>query len=308
MKEEKLKKLELQNKTKIETTIKDGLYIVVGNIPITKSDIVNEVKMILILSNKAYTPDKRDELQKIAIKSIIKRSIKKIEIDKNELQYNPEDFKSEINNLAKRINMDVTTFKKTSQANNLDFALIEDSVKTDLLWNSLIFNLYVDQISVNLKEIDEQLKSNQNKKKFSEYLISEIIIKSVEKSKLESKIEEIKQKIATDGFENVALKISIAQSAVKGGDLGWVNENTISEKYKQIIANTSVGSLSKPILLNEGIVLFKVRDKRKVKSELDLEKLKQRLVNNEKTKILNMYSMQHYDALRRSISIKFINE
>ena len=255
-----------------------------------------------------YTPDKRDELQQIAIKSIVKRNIKRIEIDKNELQYNPNDFKNEINNLAKRINMDVATLKKICKSNDLNFTLIEDSVKTDLLWNSLIFALYADRISVNLKEIDEQLKLYQNKKELEEYLLSEIIIETVETNELESKIAEVKQKISADGFKNVAIKISKAPSAMNGGDLGWVNENAMSKKFRGIIASTPIGGISKPILLNEGVVLFKVRDKRKVKSELNLEKLKEKLVNNEKTKILNMYSMQHYDGLRRSISIKFINE
>ena len=48
-----------------------------------------------------------------------------------------------------------------------------------------------------------------------------------------------------------------------------------------------------------------VRDKRKVKNEINLEELKNQLVNTEKSKILNMYSMSHYNNLRRSISIKF---
>ena len=47
------------------------------------------------------------------------------------------------------------------------------------------------------------------------------------------------------------MKLSISQTAVKGGDLGWLNENKISKKFRSIISNTSVGGLSKPILLKE---------------------------------------------------------
>ena len=104
------------------------------------------------------------------------------------------------------------------------------------------------------------------------------------------------------------MSLSISQSAAKGGDIGWLNENEISKKFRSIIFNTPVGDLSEPILLKEGILIFKVRDKRELKKEMDLEKLKNQLVNSEKTKILNMYSISHYDNLRRSTSIEFVDE
>ena len=104
------------------------------------------------------------------------------------------------------------------------------------------------------------------------------------------------------------MKLSISESAMSGGDVGWLNENKLAEKFRSILSNTPIGSLSKPILLNKNILIFKVRDKRKIKKEINLEELKNQLVDSEKTKMLNMYSKSHYDKLRRLISIKFFNE
>ena len=59
---------------KIKTEIKDGLYATVGNKVITKSDILNEIKVILILNNMAFTEDKKEKLQEMAIKSAVKRT------------------------------------------------------------------------------------------------------------------------------------------------------------------------------------------------------------------------------------------
>ena len=64
------------------------------------------------------------------------------------------------------------TLKNIFTSNGMDFEMIKDQVKTELLWNSLIFYLYGDRLSINLDEIEEQLKLNQNKKEFDEYLIS----------------------------------------------------------------------------------------------------------------------------------------
>ena len=46
-------------------------------------------------------------------------------------------------------------------------------------------------------------------------------------------------------------------------------------------------------------------EEREIKRNISLEEIKNELINAEKSKILNMYSMSHYDKVRRSISIKF---
>ena len=214
---------------------------------------------------------------------------------------------NELNRITSNIGINVEALKKICVSNGLDFSIIENQVKTDLLWNSLIFYFYRNRISVNLNEIDEQIKLYENKKEFNEYLISEIVIKPVEKDKFGSEIEKLKKEIEIEGFEKVAMRLSISQTAIKGGDLGWLSENKISKNFKSIIFNTSVGNLSMPILLKDGILIFKVRDKRKIEEKIDLEELKNEIVNNEKTKQLNMYSKTHYDNLRRSIAIKFFD-
>ena len=307
--QEKLSKSEAKqtsNTTQARTIIEDGLFATVGNKAITKSDIINEIKVILILNNKSYSDDERKKLHQMAIKSIIKRSIKQIEIEKNNfLEFNQQDLKKELLRLANNINVDVDTLKNICASNELDFSIIENQIKTELLWNSLIFQLYKNRISINLDEIDEQLKLIKNKKEIEEYLISEIVIKTVEKDKLESAIKELKNKIKIEGFESAAISLSISDSATRSGDLGWINENLISKKLKSVITNTPVGNISEPILLPNGILVFKVRNKRKVERNIDLEEVKNELVNSEKTRILNMHSSSHYNNLRRSISIKF---
>ena len=60
------------------TEITDALFMTIGNKPITKSDIVNEIKLILILNNESYSDDKRDKLNQMAINSTIKRHIKQM--------------------------------------------------------------------------------------------------------------------------------------------------------------------------------------------------------------------------------------
>ena len=305
--EQKIKEAQVTKKIQVKTEIEDGLYATVGNKAITKSDIINEIKIILILNNKSYSEEEREQLRQMAIKSLIKRNIKQIEIERNDfLQFNQQDVRIEILRIANNLNLDVDTLQNIFASNELDFSIIENNMKMELLWNSLIFQLYKDRLLINLDEIDEQLKLIENKKEIEEYLISEIVIEPVDKDKLESVIKELKNKIKIEGFESVAINLSISDSATRSGDLGWINENQISKKLKTVIINTPVGKISESILLPEGILIFKIRNKRKVKRNINLEETKNELVNSEKTRILNMHSSSHYNNLRRTLSIKFL--
>ena len=124
---------------------------------------------------------------------------------------------------------------------------------------------------------------------------------------IKSHLKPIIQKIKDEGFKDVAMNLSISTTAINGGDLGWLNENQMPEKIKTIVMTTPVGNITEPILLPEGILLLKIRDRKKIQRK-NIEETKNELVNLEKTKILNMYSLSHYDSLRRSVAVNFLNE
>ena len=63
---------------KVNADITDSLFMTIGNKPITQSDIVDEIKIILILNNQGYSDDKRDQLHELAVRSTVKRTIKNI--------------------------------------------------------------------------------------------------------------------------------------------------------------------------------------------------------------------------------------
>ena len=292
--------------TESKAVIKDKIFATVGDKVITKSDVINEIKTILIINDQAYNDSIKEKLDNAAIQSLTNRLIKKIEIEKYpNLKFEKEDVFKEIENYASNVNMDIDTFKQVFITNEIDFSLVIERIETDLLWNSLIFVIYKSRLSVNLDEVNDQLSSFNEKKKIEEYLISEIVIKPVEKDKIKSTIEKLKEEIKNNGFENVAIEKSISDSAVKGGNLGWIDENSISKDLKSKITNTEVGEISEPFFLPKGILFFKVKDKRVVENSINLEEAKKRIVRAEKMKMLNMFSLSHFDKLRRSITIVY---
>jgi len=291
---------------KANAVIKDSIFATVGSKAITQSDIIKEIKIILILSGQSFTEGQREALEGTAVQTTLKRTIKQIGVESfPSLTVEQNEIAEQLERLAQNIDMDAETLESIFIANGIEFSNVLDQLTLELKWNKLIRELYFDKLIVNLEEIDEKLKLIKPEKEIDEYLLSEIIIKPTSSETLDFEIEEIKKKIITNGFESVALTSSISETSTKSGDLGWVSENIISKTLRSHVKNTNVGNITKPIFLAEGVLFIKVRDKRKLKNNKTLEDIKNNLINIEKGNILTMYSSSYYDRLRRSLTITY---
>ena len=68
--------------------------------------------------------------------------------------------------------------------------------------------------------------------------------------------------IETDNFSKAALIFSISDSSKNSGKIGWINENSISNKIKEEISKNKIGQITNPIQIPGGFLILKLEDKR----------------------------------------------
>ena len=99
----------------------NSIIITVGNQPITNLDLIKEIKIIALTSNILITETNQDQIKDLAIKSLIKRSIKETEIQRlNIVRFSEESLKNNIETIANKLGLDQTNFTKLLKQNNLD--------------------------------------------------------------------------------------------------------------------------------------------------------------------------------------------
>ena len=77
-----------QNKI-VFSQIENSVIISVGDYPITRLDLLKEIKLIAILSNTEINQNNKEQIKGLAVKSLIKRNIKENEIKRrNIFKYN----------------------------------------------------------------------------------------------------------------------------------------------------------------------------------------------------------------------------
>ena len=178
-----------QNKL-VFSQIDNAVIISVGDYPITRLDLLKEIKLIAILSNTEINKDNREQIKGLAVKSLIKRNIKENEIKRRNIyKYNNKQLEALIINTSKKIGLDKNGLKEILKNNNLSYDELIKRFETDLKWNYMIFQIYKNKISLNTAEIEnklqmrlESLENRNDQKKID--LIKEQIVNSEKEKKL----------------------------------------------------------------------------------------------------------------------------
>lgn len=294
------------------SSINNKIIVKVGNEIITSYELENEIRTILFLSKNQINQENINKVKKKAISGLINKKLKKEEIEKYGILVNQDKVTSYLNNFSSKLNMSSDDLIKAMDRDDISFDLYKESVKIDLSWQSLIYELNKKNLSIDENQIIQELNQIiKNKLNLEEYELAEIVVEKNEGSESQKKIlSEINDYINQFNFEEAALKYSISSSASDGGKIGWVSFQTLSDNLKDVLVKLKIGDVSKPINSVDQIILIKLLNKRKIKTNLKIEaeKIKKSLINARKNELLNLYSNNHLSKKRNNTIIKFNNE
>ena len=269
---------------------------------ITNIDIKNEFKYLVALNNNLKDLNK-DKILKISNESIIREKIKKIEISKHfkEIIINEDYTNILLKNMFLKLDLkSIGEFEIYLKDYDLTLNKIKKKITIDALWNELIIKKYVGQVSIDEKQIRDQISKNSSIQ-IKNYKLSEIVFEIKNKEELKKKYNKILKSINEVGFENSASIYGITESAKIGGDIGWVNKNSLNNKIKESINHLEIGETSKPIILSTGILLLKVTDLKSSQIKANLEDEFKKAVNYERNRQLNQYSQIHYNKIKKNL-------
>ena len=287
----------LNNAKSIESKIIHNI----GNEIITNTDIKNEFKYLVALNNSLKKLDK-ERILSISNESLIREKIKKIEISKNFKEIKLDENYSSIlfKSIYSKLNLSsIDEFELYLKDYDLTLGEIKKKITIDALWNKLIFQKYKSKITINETKIRENILKNKIKSR--EYQLSEIIFEVTNRSEIEKKYNEVVKSINEIGFENSAAIYSFSESAKIGGDIGWINENSLNNKIKDNINVLEVGQITKPIILSNGILMLKVKNIKNSEIAIDIESEFKKAINYESNRQLNQYSKIYYNKIKKNL-------
>ena len=292
----------------ITAVIGNEVHIVlkIENEIVTNLDIIKE-KNYLIALNNSLSKINKNQLEALAKNSIIKEKIKKRELIKYyDLEKASSIMENLIIDLSKKLN-----FRNQEELNkyllnfNLDIDEIKEKLKIETLWNQLIYDRFIDQVSINEKKLRDYLKTEieYSSNQLYEYHLSEILFELKANETSEQKYNLIIANIEESGFKNASNFYSISESSKFGGEIGWINKMQLSKSIIKEIEKIEVGKLTRAIQVGNNFMILRINDKRKINKKINFDEELKKLIIFEKNKQLNQLSLIYFKKIKQNIFI-----
>lgn len=268
------------------------IIAIVNNEIITDLDIQKRTQLAMVSSgmaydNKTYEMIKKQVLQTLIDDKLVAQAANKlnIEVDKDEID-------AALHNIAEKNGIKISGLEGFLQHNKIDKDAFIEQVKHQLLWNKVI-KLYLEpKVNVSDREVEESAttvkKDILNSKDINEQVkLAEIVLFANDKedaNKVFALAQQIVKKIKQGAdFKELVSQFSQAASASQKGEIGWVYTYQLTPNIAKIIKITTIGEVTEPVIMDDGIHIIKILDKKSKKEdlqeEINLDQIKEMLLN-----------------------------
>ena len=285
-------------------SLENKILIKVDNEIITTVDVLNESKYIKAM-NKGLEDINENDLWKISINSITNEKIRMVEILNHidEIKVKDENLKFVMESIYKKLGFEeLEEFKNYLKLKNVEYEFLKKKVEIESLWNELVYAKYFDKVFIDKENLLKKIK-NENKETIKSYLLSEIVFDITNDTSLDQKFKLIENEIKKSGFESAAFSFSISNSSKSGGNIGWVNEDTINQKLKNEIKKIELGQYTKPIVIPGGVLILKLEDIKEIKNKIDIDSKLNELIRYSTNEQLNQFSNIYFNKVKKNIKI-----
>ena len=271
----------------------------INNQVVTSYDIEKESNYLLALNPKLNEINKND-LLKLAKKSMIKEMIRKSEI----LKYKEIDLDNLQNkNILKNIMLSLdfsNQLQFENYLNDFDISIIDLRKKIGIEneWKNLVYSKYSTSIKIDKENFIKQIEKSSKEEFSIEYNFSEIVFKENQNISLEDQQKKILESIEINGFENTANLYSISDSSKVGGKIGWVNKNNLSLEINRELENLKINSYSDPIKIDNNYLILKINDIKEITVKIDKQKELDKMIMIETSKQLDKFSNIFYNKIK----------
>ena len=279
----------------------------IDNEIITNQDIVSEANYLISINNNLEKISKQ-EIYNISVQSLIKNKIRYLEVSKF-YNFDVKNKKLDsliLSNLLSKFNLnDQNELRELFILKNINYEEIQKKMKVEIFWNQLIFDKYISKVSVNKEKLRENVINQSNKSFIEEYYLKEILFELNDSEIVENKLKKILKTIENNNFETAASIYGTSDTALQGGEIGWIKKSQLSKKIVEHILELKLGEITKPIQVGNKYLLIKIENKRNSEVKIDVDKELEIVIQKETDRQLNQFSANYFNKIKKNI---YINE
>lgn len=258
-------------KTQSSAQVVNSIIVVVNDEVITRQELNEQIRVVEMSLKKQGTPlPDRAALQKQLLERMI--------IDRAQMQLAKENgmrvddvmLDRTMLRLAEQNKMSLQEFRNQIEREGTSYAKFREVIRDDILKQRIREREVDSKIQVSETEIDNYLAADaSNKTAKQELNLAHILISIPEKASAEQiaarrqRAEEVIGKLRSGAdFGKTAVTYSDSSEALKGGDIGWREQDRLPQLFVDAISKVKVGEYSDIVRSPNGFHIVKVNGKR----------------------------------------------
>lgn len=247
---------------------------VVNGDVITNSDITNRARMFALTTGLPMSAETIDRLRPQILKELIDEKLRLQEAQRRKIVVGDNEIATALKDIEARNSMAPGALRAKLTADGVSPRTLIDQIRVQLAWQDVLKTVTRDQsnLVVSDAEVNEMAKALSQRTGQMEYRVAEIFIPVDDPSNAgdaqrfaETVISELH---AGAPFPLVAAQFSQTQSALQGGELGWVQTNQLDPAIAKIVTEMPVGAVSNPVRVPGGFDIVTLVAKREIGNEV----------------------------------------
>ena len=248
------------------------IVAVVSGDVITSGDVENRARLFALSTGLPTSNEVIDRLKTQIANQLVDEKLRLQEAQLRKIVIPDKQIAAAIHDIEQRNGMPEGALRQKLATLGVSLRTLIDQIRVQLAWTQVLRKQLADKINVSDTEIDEQMRLHERQLGKPEYRVGEIFIPVDDPANIadaqrfaETVIGELR---AGAAFSAVAAQFSQTQTALEGGELGWVQPDRLDPQVARLIVEMPVGAVSNPVKVPGGFDIVTLQGKRSVGNDL----------------------------------------
>ncbi len=248
-----------------------AIVAVVNGDVISASDVYNRARLFAMSTGLPMTQPVLERLVPQVRRQLVDERLRLQELQRRGIVVSDNEIAAAIAQIEASNGMPAGLLRSRLAAGGVELRTMIDQVRVQLGWNRLLREALGRNAEVTPAEIAELGAALKQQTGQTEFRVSEIFVpigearQAGDAQRFADTI--IAQLRAGAPFGVVAAQFSQSQTALQGGDLGWVQGNQVDAEVLRVLNLMPVGAVSNPIRVPGGLSIVTLRGKRVIGSD-----------------------------------------
>ena len=227
-----------------------NIAAVVNGQVITDDDVAARARLLAVSTGMPMTPDTLNRLQPQITEQLVDQTLQLQEINRRGVVVKEDDIEAAVSHIEQGNNMPAGALRGRLEAAGVPFSTLIAQLRTQLGWQDVLHQVLGPELRPTPGDIGAEKKALQAQIGQTEYHLAEIFIPvpdpADDAAAHDFAATVITQLRAGAPFPVIAAQFSQADSALQGGDLGFVSPSQLDPATAAVVTQMPAGAISNP--------------------------------------------------------------